>query len=157
MHDLDLLLFESFSQFYDFRKKHRFYKENTFGIIFFQILTKMSSKPNMAVIEEEDFDSAMTKKRTQNYASKSINFREFTRRITPPSCGRKTPNLLDIVSILFWNHPFLKSLLHLIVKCLTRKNLIYESKYVLKCLENFLILFFHKSTLLASKSSYSRG
>ena len=55
----------------------------------------------MAVIEEEDFDSAMTKKRTQNYASKSINFREFTRRITPPSCGRKTPNLLDIVSIVF--------------------------------------------------------
>ena len=66
----------------------------------------MSSKPNMAVIEEEDFDSAMTKKRTQNYASKSINFREFTRRITPPSCGRKTPNLLDIVSIVFWNSSF---------------------------------------------------
>lgn len=30
---------------------------------------------------------------------KELQFREFTRRLTPPSCGRNTPNFLDIVRI----------------------------------------------------------
>lgn len=53
------------------------------------------------ISEELDDDRGLChlhRTRNENYNAKSINFREFTRRITPPTCGRKTPNLLDIVS-----------------------------------------------------------
>ena len=48
--------------------------------------------------EVEQFENVPNERVKQNYNSKSIQFREFTRRITPPFHGRRTPNLLEIVS-----------------------------------------------------------
>ena len=78
-----------------------------FSILLFSIFSRSEEKimgpyrPNATLPEISEEQEILLERRTrsENYNSKSINFREFTRRITPPSNGRKTPNLLDIVSI----------------------------------------------------------